>query len=148
MIAFMAPADKHTIVAAYTGKKLLQECLKVAQGTKPGLAGNSNVAKTAAMLPAGAQWVGYFSPKGTIDFIKRVIPAVTPEGETAPEIPDFPETPPIGVATKTVRDGVRSHTVVPAAVLKGIAGFIGEIRAKRQADPVELEVEAAGTSQR
>ncbi len=133
MVVFMAPADKHTIVAAYTGKKLLQECLEVAQGTKPGLAADPDVAKTAAMLPAGAQWVGYISPKGTIDFIKRVIPVFTPEGIDAPELPEFPQTPPIGFGVKTTPDGVQSQTVVPAAVIKGIAGFVGEIMKKRAA---------------
>ena len=133
MIAFMAPADKHTIVAAYTSKKLLRECLQVAQGTKPGLAANPDVAKTAAMLPPGSQWVGYISPKGTIDFIKRVIPAFTPEGIDPPELPEFPETPPIGFGTKTTPDGVESQTVVPAAVIKGIAGFVGEIMKKQAA---------------
>jgi hypothetical protein len=147
MIAFIAPADKKTIVAAYTSKKLLRECLKAADGSSPGLAGDPQVAKTAAMLPSGAQWVGYISPKGTIDFIKRVIPAVTPEGRTAPKLPEFPETPPIGFAVKTTRDGIRSHTVVPAAALKGIAGFVTEIRGL-MASPGEVEVEAAEVPER
>lgn len=148
MIAFIAPADEKTVVATYTNKRLLRESLKVVEGTRPGLAGNPQLAKTAAMLPSGAQWVGYFSPQGTIDYLQRVIPALTPEGKTAPQIPDFPQTPPIGFAVKTVEDGVRSHTVVPAAVLKGVAGFVVEIRKKMRADAVELEVEAAEAPQR
>lgn len=141
MIAFIAAADEHTILAAYTNRRLLRQCLKAADGTQPGLAADPAVAKTAAMLPSGAQWVGYISPKGMIDFIKRVIPAVTPEGQTAPKIPNFPETPPIGFAVKAAPGSVRSHTVVPAAVLKGIGGFVAEIR-KKQADGNDAEVDA------
>jgi hypothetical protein len=128
IVAFIAAANDHTIVASYTGRRLLGEILQAVKGTMPGLDANPELAKTAAMLPSGAQWVGYISPKGTIDFIKRVIPVLTPEGKTAPKLPEFPQTPPIGFAVRTAPDGLRSQTVVPAAVLKAIGGFVAEIK--------------------
>jgi hypothetical protein len=128
IVVFLAAADQHTIAASYTGKKLLQETLQAAKGTDPGLAGNADLAKTAAMLPRGAQWVGYVSPKGTVDFVKRLIPVFTPEGKTAPKLPEFPQTPPIGFAVKAAPDGLHSHTVVPAEAFRAIGGFVAEIK--------------------
>ena len=45
-----------------------------------GLAADADVVKTAAMLPAGAQWVGYVSPSGAVAFVKWIIDTMTPEG--------------------------------------------------------------------
>jgi len=141
IVVFFAAADDHTIVASYTGKKLLRESLQAAKGTSPGLAGDPELAKTAAMLPSGAQWVGYISPKGTIDFVKRVIPAFTPEGKTPPKLPECPETPPIGFAVKTAPDGLRSHTVVPAEVLKALGGLVAELRKQTEIQKAKAEIE-------
>jgi hypothetical protein len=138
---FLAAADDHTIVASYTGKKLLQESLEAVRGGTAGLGGDPEVAKTAAMLPSGAQWVGYISPKGTIDYIKRVIPLFAPEGKAGPELPEFPETPPIGFAIKTTPDGLRSHTVVPAEVLKAVGGFVAEIKKQAETQKAKAEIQ-------
>jgi len=138
---FFAAADDHTIVASYTGKKLLQQSLEAVKGTSPGLAGDPGLAKTAAMLPSGAQWVGYISPKGTIDFVKRVIPLFAPEGKAASDLPEFPPTPPIGFAVKTTPDGVRSHTVVPAEVWKAVGGFVAELKKRTETQKAKAEIQ-------
>lgn len=134
IVAFVAVADDHTIVSAYPRRRLLRESLKVVDGTRPGLVGDPQVAKTAAMLPSGALCVGYVSPKGTIDFINRVIPAMTPEGKSPLRLPDFPPTPPIGFAVKAAPGELRSHTVVPAAVVKAVGGFVAELKKLEKKD--------------
>lgn len=137
MVAFIVPADEHTILATYTTRRLLRRSLKAVQGTAAGLAADPGVAQTAAMLPSGAQWVGYISPKGVMEYVKRVVPALKPEDKTGPGqtpsdafskwcagLPEFPDTPPIGFAVKAAEDGLESQTVVPAAVLKAIGAVV------------------------
>jgi len=129
---FMAAADEHTIVAAYTKRAMLVRSLRVARGIEPGLAAEKNVAVTVAMLPPGAQWVGYWNPKGTIDYFNRIIPVFAPKPEADFRLPDFPATPPIGFAAKTDSDGLRGYMVVPAPVLKAIGEFVVEAKKLRQ----------------
>ncbi|MBN2474478.1 MAG: hypothetical protein JXB62_07710 [Pirellulales bacterium] len=126
--AFLAAADDHTIVASYTNKRLLEQGIEVVQGTRPGLADGRRLAAAAAMLPSGAQWVGFWSPKGTVDFINRLIPALTPEGAPEFRLPECPATPPIAIAAKTVPGGVRGYMVVPAAALEAVGKMIAELK--------------------
>jgi len=128
MTTYMAAVDDHTIVASYTRAELLRQSLAVIKGDKPGLTTDEQLAKTAAVLPAGAQWVGYWSPQGTIDLINRAIPAFVPPAEAAFQLPAFPATPPIGLAAKTVPGGVRGYLVVPAEVIRGIGELVAKVK--------------------
>ena len=127
MVVYVAAADDHTIVTAYTSKDLLLDCLKAVERPGTGLSGDKELAKTAAMLPAGAPWVGYWSPKGTIDFANQIVPAFAPP-EVQFKLPEFPPTPPIGFAGETTPGGLRTYMVVPAAVVQAIGDFVVELK--------------------
>ena len=101
----------------------------IKQGQK-GLAGDRQVAKTAAMLPAGAPWVAYWSPQGTVAFARRMITVFTEigAGAGAPEIPKFPDTPAVGAAITKAPDELRLEAVVPAETLNAGAAYILKIR--------------------
>jgi len=120
---FLVAADEQTVLIGYTNKALLLEGLKLLKQSKPGLAGDGSIARTARLLPSGAQWVGYWSPKGTIDFINRVVPMFTPPGVFF-KLPEFDPTPPIGFSVVFSAAGLEGEMVVPDAVLKAIGRYV------------------------
>jgi len=130
LTAWAVPADEHTVVIGYVSKEPLQQAIRAIQRGKPGLAGDPDVAKTAALLPAGAPWVGLWSPRGTIEFGKQMIPAFAPPGKKVDlKIPEFPKTPPIGMAVTTAQNELQGHIVVPAEVLQGIGQYAAKVKA-------------------
>lgn len=126
IVAYLAAADEHTLVTAYTSKKLLRQCLRAVKRPKTGVSREPGLAETAALLPPGAQWVGYWSPQGTVDFINRIVPAFAPKGQW--KLPEFAATPPIGFAAKTTPAGVRTYLIVPPAVVKAVGQYVVEVQ--------------------
>lgn len=124
IVSWFVPADKHSVVRGYVNKELLQRTIEAVKQGKPGLAGRSELKKTAALLPSDAVAVGYLSPSGMIDFlIKRIMSTTTPPGAVMP-FPEFPQTPAIGFAVTTAPNEVQTHLVVPGEVIQaGIAGW-------------------------
>jgi hypothetical protein len=127
VVLWLAAADGHTVVFGYN-KRAVQEAMDAIKQGRPGLWQDADLAKTAALLPPGAPLVGYLSPKGTIEFVKRIAMAVPPGAKT-PEYPkhlaflvDFPATPPIGLAITTAPGELQTHMVVPPEVFKAAAG--------------------------
>ena len=59
MNVYLAVADEHTVIGAYVTPQQLAPAVKAIREGKPQLSDEAGVAKTAAMLPAGAQWVGF-----------------------------------------------------------------------------------------
>jgi hypothetical protein len=135
MTAFLAAADEHTVVSSYGSEEVLKQCVKAAKDPKAALSARKEVAKTAAMLPQGSQWVGYLSPKGLIDLINRLAPLVMFEPGKKNILPDFPETPAVGFSAKAVQGELQTTCLVPAAVMKAIAQYIGDVQKMEQIDP-------------
>ncbi len=79
------------------------------------------------MLPAHPVGVAYWSPKGTVDFARRMIPLFVPEPD-AVRLPDFPDTPPVGFALTTAENEARWHVVVPGEVLKAIGAYVRQVQ--------------------
>jgi hypothetical protein len=119
MRIYLAAADKTTVVGAYVSKAQLMRALKSA---KSGLSDDEQIAVTAKMLPADAHWVMYFSPQGSVDFVKNVMSTFAPAG-AAPDLPRFPNSPPIGFSAKLTAEGLETEMVAPAATLKAIGEF-------------------------
>lgn len=118
MNIFMAAADEHTVIGAYVTPQQLAPAVKAIREGKPQLMDEAGVAKTAAMLPQGAQWLGILSPRGAAAFVSRMVKTVTPPGAQVPEIPEFPETSPIGFGVQLSPAGLDTHLAVPADVLE------------------------------
>ncbi len=137
LIGWFAPADKETIVFGYVDKKHVQQTIEAIKQGKPGMAGNAGVAKTAALLPSHAAMVAYLSPEGVVAFVKQIASAVVPpEAGLNLNIPEFPKTPPIGMAVTTAPNELQSCVVIPLEVLKGIAQYVGKIRAGQGDEPI------------
>jgi len=127
VVTYVAAADEQTLVSAY-GKRALLRCIKAVKDPEARLSSNPRLAKTAAMLSPEAQWVGYLSPQGTIDFINRFIASLPMPPHEKIQLPEFAPTPPIAFAVKTAPGELVSHTVVPKAVLRAIGDFIIEVK--------------------
>jgi hypothetical protein len=127
VVYWLAAADGHTTVFGY-GKQSVKEAIDAIKQGRPGLWQDADLAKTAALLPPGAPLVGYLSPKGTLEFVKRMVVMAVPPGAKSPEYPkllaflDFPATPPIGLAITTAPGELQTHMVVPVEVFKAAAG--------------------------
>ena len=93
----------------------------------------AGVAKTTAMLPAGAQWLGFLSPRGGAAFVARMVKALAPPGAAGvPEIPEFPETSPIGFGVQFSPAGLDTDLAVPADVLEKASETIRKAMAERR----------------
>ena len=112
----MAAADKHTVAAGFESKEALQRILKAAKSPAAGLTAMPDVAKTAALLPAGEHAVAYVSPEGMIDLVNRLVPKFLPPTIPWTDLPAFPATPPVGLAVKVVGHQVQATLVVPPEV--------------------------------
>jgi hypothetical protein len=121
---YVAPADEHTVVMVYTSIERLKESLDFYKSKQPGLAANADVAKVAAALPAGSQIVSYVDLRGFTDMIREFVTASP--GARAAVIPEFAESPPIGMALKLSPAGAEGHLVVTADTLRTIGDTIAK----------------------
>jgi hypothetical protein len=94
-----------------------------------GMTGDADVSKTASLLPSDAQAVTYVSPQGTIQFVKRMMTTLLPPGMAERmNIPDFPQSPPLGFAVKVAPNEVQTTLAAPVEVLKAIGQYVQHIR--------------------
>jgi hypothetical protein len=123
---FLAPADGHTVVMCYTSLERLKSAIDFYKSKQQGLTSDANVVKVAAVLPQGSQFVGYFSLGGMAN-VARQFAAAMP-GERPVAIPDFPESPPIGMAAKVSPTGVEGHLIMTAETLRAIGDTVAKSR--------------------
>jgi len=142
MAFFMAVAGEKTVAFGST-EELLKGAIESAGGAKS-LSADEALQKTAARLPAGAQWVGYFSPQGTVELINRAIPALAPPGAPKITLPAFPDTPPVGYAAKAAGGRIDLEMVVPPKLLESVTGYFMRVQMQimqqqqQQAVPEEI----------
>ncbi len=128
IVVYVAAADDQTVVFAYTSEDELRRCLEAVRNPQGSLSADRSVAKTDALLPDDAPWVGYWSPGGTVAFIQRMTSLFASAEEEGFKLPDFPETPPVGFAANLASGELQTDLVVPAAVLKAAGRYVTEIR--------------------
>jgi hypothetical protein len=129
MKTLVVAADKQNIVFGFNSSKdAVAKFVDASKSSPLGLANQSDVKTTAALLPAAARWIVYFSPKGLVGMVGRIVTAVVPQAGVVPKVPEFPETPPIGVASLVFPQEVDIAVAVPAEVLEGIGKFVQRIQ--------------------
>jgi hypothetical protein len=75
------------------------------------LEANAELAKTVALLPADAPMAADAQPEGAVELLKRLIAAFVPPGmQERMNVPDFPQTSPLGLAVKSGPERVPYHT--------------------------------------
>jgi len=127
---WLVPVNKNSVVIGFVNKDFLQQTIEAIKKGKPDLANNAEVAKTAALLSPEALSVIFVSPAGVIELIKQVAPAIAPpEAKLDQKLPEFPKTPPIGLAVTTTKDELQTCLVVPFEVLKAIPQYVLMVQA-------------------
>jgi len=127
---YLAAADSDTIVVSYVSKERLAEALAAARNAESQLSRDPSIIKAAAELPSEAQWIAYWSPQGTVEFVASMIAKIKPEART--KIPEFPQTAPIAFAERLSPKAVDIDVVVPVDVFKAIPEFIKNVKAKNK----------------
>jgi hypothetical protein len=121
MKVYVAPADEHAVVMAYISLEQLKSALDFYKSKQPGLTADPSVAKVAAALPPGSQVVVYISLSGAAQAARQA--AVLMPGGAAALIPDFPDSPPLGIAAKVSPNGVEA-LIVTAETLRAIGDVV------------------------
>jgi hypothetical protein len=127
---FMAAADNNTVISAYTREQLQRAVAHVRSGEK-GLEADPQIAKTAALMAPGAQWVAYISPQGLLQWVGTLLEGIIP-AEAEFKMPGFPATEPIGLAARVSATGLDAEIVLPDSVVAGIGQFVAGITAMFQ----------------
>lgn len=127
---YVAAVDDSTIAISYVNSDNIARVQAACKNPQSSLAGNPDIAQTAKLLPHGAQWVVYLSPKGFMDFISTMIlgMAAAGGGGPMPALPEFPKTPPIGFGAELTSTGFDLNVVVPGDTLKGIGTYIMQMK--------------------
>ncbi len=126
MKIFLAPVDGHTIVMCYTSLERLKSAIDFYKSKQRGLSSDPSVAQVAAMLPEGSQFVAYVSLGGMAKVVQQFAAAIP--GARPAAIPDFPDSPPVGMAAKVSPSGVEGQLVVTAETLRAIGDVVAKAR--------------------
>jgi hypothetical protein len=126
MHTYLAVVDDKTVVIAYVGIDNAKRIVAAAKAAGGGLAADSQIAETAALLPKGAQWQGYLHPKGLLDFAGAAMTLMAPAAK--PQMPALATSPPIGMAGKISAAGLNVDIVAPAATLQAIGQAVAKAR--------------------
>lgn len=126
MTAYIVPIDDTTVAFSYINSENIARIKAACKNPQGSLANDAHIALTAKLLPPGAQWVGYLSPKGLTDFVGGMVSAMVPAG-AKPAIPEFPKTPPIGFAAEQSTKGLDVTIVVPGDTLKSLGTYIKNV---------------------
>ena len=122
---YMAAVDDQTVVGQYVSKERLLERLKSGP-LKESLGQQPDVAKTLGMLPGTAQGLALWSPTGTFQMVRQMMQTLQPNG--AIQLPEFPNSPPVGLAMEISPTRLDIDLVMPTELLQAIAQFAQSVR--------------------
>jgi hypothetical protein len=132
MAAYYVANDKQTAVFGVgVPQEKMVTALEVLKQPKKGLAEDAELSVTAAMLPAGSQWVFYVSPRGFMQMMTRLemvaLKSFGP-GMMNFSLPTFAKCPPVGLAVKAAPDELRVEMVVPAPVIEATREYVKDMQ--------------------
>jgi len=119
---YLAAADERTVVMAYVSPENLTRAIAAGKNPQTSLSADPNVTVTAGMLWRDALWIGYLSPKGMMDFSMGMAMQMMPPG-AMPQLPPFPDSPPIGIAVAVSPGSLNAQIVLPVDTLKASVGY-------------------------
>lgn len=120
---YLAAPDEHTVLVSYASKELLSAAVDAIKTPAKGLAADPQLAKTRALLPADALAVAYWSPRGTSLFAGRMLSVFGDAPGVPKTLPEFPDTPPVGLAVRTAPAQVQLELVVPGEVVESLMEY-------------------------
>jgi hypothetical protein len=122
---YLAAVDKQTIAVGYVTEDAIG---KVIEAGGKGTAITGDLSKTKALLPKGAQVVGFLDVKNVIDMVFANVPAL----EAFPPaglVKEFPESPALGFGLKFAKDAIETDLVVPDETLEAVGQTIAKAQA-------------------
>jgi len=129
MKMYFIAADDKTIVMAISDEDGAAEAIEHAAAQEKGLAESSHVVTARKLLDPKASWQGLISPPGCVAWFKRMFETMLAQfGGPAPAIPEYPDSPPIGVSLKLADGRFTSEMAWPVDTLKALADFIKEVQ--------------------
>ncbi len=124
---FMAALDETTVGIAYNSVDNLKALDEVRKNPQTSLSADRDLQQTVKLLPEGAQWIAFVSPKGLMDFSMAMVLGAMPQG-MLPQLPSFPQTPPVGFAALLNASSIDAHLVIPGAVFRGIGQYVQQMQ--------------------
>ena len=123
MTGHVAAADANTVVFSYDGEKTLTAAINAVKNINDSLIANKGIADINRNLISGGQWVGYWSPSGTIDFINSTPGRFGLTDGPNGKLPPFPSDMPVGMAVKANAAGLVKAFYVPGEVVKAVGSY-------------------------
>lgn len=121
---YVVAPDKQTMVTGFATKDLVSAALAALKDPKKSLAADPLLAKTAQLLPKELIGVVYVNPRGTISFVNRVAKLFNADANAAQTLPEFPVTPPIGLALRTAPAEIQIEIVSPGEVARALMPYV------------------------
>jgi hypothetical protein len=125
IVFWIASVDEHTLVMGYVNKKRVEDMVVALKRNEAGVANEADMLKTVSLLPPNAPMVAFLCPQGIVSLIKRgVATLLPPDMQEKVTIPDFPATPPLGIAVTSAHNELQTTLAVPVEVLKSIGQYV------------------------
>ncbi|RIK81447.1 MAG: hypothetical protein DCC67_08240 [Planctomycetota bacterium] len=128
MRTYAVAADETTVVLAVADQQRAAAAVEQALKRDRRLGSAPLVQATTGLLDQQAPWQMLISLRGGVFWVERIINTLAAHlgGRRAPDLPEFPETPPLGVSVNVTRQHFTAELVWPAETLKGLAVFLDE----------------------
>lgn len=131
MLIYYVAADEHTILMGIgVSQERMIAALDVVKQPKKSLAEDADIALTASMLPADSQWAAYLSLRGCMQMSQRLMTMAMKHSPAQERftLPQFPKSPPIGLAVKALPTELHGEVAIPSALVQAYGDYLKEIQ--------------------
>lgn len=129
MRIYAVAVDAERVVVGIAPQERVAKAAAFALNGSSGLDSRPSVATTTKLLDAKAPLTLLLSPQGIAAWATRAVELFyAPFGMGTPEVPQFPESPPVGLSVNVVDNQFQAEMVWPVETLKELAVYVGKIR--------------------
>ncbi len=120
---FFVPVDDETVLLAAATEPQVADVINAIVKPSAPAAAPAELGESAKMLAVDGAWRLYFSPHGYSELMRRQLEAVLGQVIGGPIVPQFPESPPIGVTGGVGGRSVWAEVAVPVDTLRGYGKY-------------------------
>ncbi|MCC6494125.1 MAG: hypothetical protein IT424_14015 [Pirellulales bacterium] len=126
---YAVAADKQTIVIAIADEQQAAAAVQQALKGDGGLANSAALQAATQLLDPAAAWQGAINLQGCAVWVERVINTFAAQfgGRQAPDLPEFPASPPVAFSVGVAEGRCSAELVWPVETLQGLAKFLKEL---------------------
>jgi hypothetical protein len=124
---YLVAAEKQKIVMAMSDEPGVAAAVAASLQADQGLAASNLTKKAVKLLDPQAPWLALVSPKGCVAWFTRLYKLILANfagGVQGPDIPEFPETPPVGMSLNLGDGRVSGEMAWSVETLEGLARYI------------------------